>query len=70
MTHMDLRCMAAGAFLISLGLWGMASAIVDMLSMPVVYESYQSRRCTRVDDPAGKYDCWHLPPRYNHVWVE
>lgn len=45
------------------------------LDMPEVHQSYSTKKCVRVDDPAAEYEgrrpytCDRLPERYRHVWV-
>ena len=36
---------------------------------PVVYESWGSKICIKVEDPEGRYSCEFLPPKYIHEWV-
>lgn len=47
----------------------LVASLISVLSLPVVYESYSTGACVRVDDPAGEYSCEKMPPRYAHEWV-
>lgn len=59
--------MAVGA----IAFWyGVVKLLVWAITLPIVYESYSTRECVRVDDPEGVYSCENLPPKYNHEWTE
>lgn len=50
-------------------------SFVRALDMPEVHQSYSTKECVRVDDPAAEhegrkpYTCDRLPEKYRHVWV-
>lgn len=44
-------------------------AVIKTLSLPIVYESYSTGQCVRVDDPAGVYSCENMPTKFHHEWV-
>lgn len=57
-----------------LGIVGIVTAFgyagLSALNTPIVYQSYSEQTCERVDDPAKKYNCENLPPKYETVWVK
>lgn len=59
--------MAVGAIAVWYGLFKL---VVWAITLPIVYESYSTGECVRVDDPEGVYSCENLPPKYNHEWTE
>lgn len=50
--------------------YGVVKLLIWAITLPIVYESYSTRECVRVDDPEGVYSCETLPPKYNHEWTE
>ena len=51
--------------------WYMAYRLfVWAVTLPVVYESYSTGECVRVDDPAGVYSCENMPTKFYHEWVQ
>lgn len=48
---------------------GIMAAASSWASLPVVYTSWSTGQCERVEDPAGKHSCEALPKRYSNVWV-
>lgn len=48
---------------------------VEVLDRPAVHQSWSTKECVRVDDPAAEhegrkpYTCDRLPERYQRVWV-
>lgn len=50
--------------------YGVVKLLIWAITLPIVYESYSTRECVRVDDPEGVYSCENLPPKYNHEWTE
>lgn len=61
--------MIAFVFLVALSVavWW---AVDHYFGLPVVYESYSSGECVKVEaEPADCYDCANLPDKYLHVWV-
>ena len=40
------------------------------LTLPIVYQSYSSGHCIKVDDPTGVYSCENMPVNFHHEWVE
>ena len=59
-------CAIVGAAIWALGLW----ALYRALTLPIVYESYSTGYCVRVDDVRGVYSCENMPRKYHHVWTE
>jgi hypothetical protein len=55
---------------------GAAFALMFMLIIkiwadtPIVYKSWETQECVRVDDPAREHDCGNLPDKYEMVWVK
>lgn len=52
------------------------AAFVQYLDRPVVYKSWSSQQCIKVEDPASEakglkvdWSCANLPPSYELVWV-
>lgn len=47
----------------------------EVLDRPVVHQSWSTKECVRVEDPAAEhegrepYTCERMPERYQHVWV-
>ena len=37
---------------------------------PVVYESYTTHKCVKVESWDARYTCLKLPKKYRHVWVK
>jgi hypothetical protein len=46
-------------------LWVMYHSI----TLPIVYESYTTGNCVRVDDVRGVYTCDNMPRKFHHQWV-
>lgn len=61
-----LPSIALWAGIMLLFMWG----IKVWADTPVVYKSWRSQECVRVDDPAKEHDCGNLPDKYDLVWVE
>lgn len=40
------------------------------LTLPIVYESYTTGNCVRVDDVRGVYSCENMPRKYHHQWTQ
>jgi hypothetical protein len=49
---------------------GIVRVIHFAASLPVVYESYTTGHCVRVDDPTGVYNCENMPHKFHHVWTQ
>ena len=47
-----------------------AWCITVWADMPLVYKSWSTQECVKVEDPAGKYSCDNLPGRYELVWAK
>lgn len=58
------------AALYALGFLGFLWAIKVWADMPIVYKSWETQQCVRVDDPAREHDCGNLPEKYDLVWVK
>ena len=50
--------------LLAFALWALYFAI----TLPIVYSSYESGYCVRVDDVRAVYTCENMPRKYHHVW--
>lgn len=50
--------------------YGVFKLIVWAITLPVVYESYSTGACVRVDDPEGVYSCENMPTKFYHEWAE
>lgn len=46
-----------------------------VLDQPVVHQSWSTKECVSVEDPAAEHEgrepwtCGNLPEKYQHVWV-
>lgn len=62
---------------VAMALMGLALvySFARALDMPEVHQSWSTKECVSVDDPAAKhegrepYTCDNLPERYHRVWV-
>jgi len=61
---------ASAAFVAVLASGALLWALYYAITLPVVYESYSTGYCERVDDVRGVYSCDNLPRRYHHVWTK
>ena len=60
-----------GMGLAGIAFWyGVFKLVVWAITLPVVYESYSTRECVRVDDPEGVYNCENMPTKFYHEWTE
>jgi hypothetical protein len=48
---------------------GLVWAIYYAFTLPIVYESYTTGNCVRVDDVRGVYSCENMPRKYHHAWT-
>lgn len=52
-------------------LGGVLATLWDATGLPIVYKSYTTRQCVKVENIDGTPgDCSNLPDRYHHTWVE
>lgn len=59
-----------GVLLATLAFWGMvAYGIYYAVTLPIVYESYETGQCVRVDDVRGEYTCENMPRKFHHEWT-
>lgn len=60
-----------GMFVSGVAFWyGVFKLFVWAITLPVVYESYSTGACVRVDDPEGVYNCENMPTKFYHEWTE
>jgi hypothetical protein len=65
-----MRARASTAALYLLGAAMFFWMIKIWADTPVVYKSWSTQECERVEDPAGEHDCGNLPEKYDLVWTE
>ena len=58
------------ALLIFGGIMAIGGVMDAQFALPTVYESWETQKCVRVDDPDGRYTCQNLPTKYNHEWIK
>lgn len=61
-----LGSVLAVAVVVALFGWG----FVRWAEMPLVYKSWSTQKCVKVDDPAQVHTCANLPDQYELVWVK
>lgn len=47
---------------------GLLYAVWFYANLPIVYESYTTKRCVEVFDPSGHSTCASPPKRFIHKW--
>lgn len=61
-----LGSVLAVAAVVALFVWG----FIRWADTPIVYKSWSTQKCIKVDDPAREYSCANLPDRYELVWTK
>jgi hypothetical protein len=61
-----LSSVVAVAAIVALFVWG----FIRWADTPIVYKSWSTQKCVKVDDPAQAYSCANLPDRYELVWTK
>jgi hypothetical protein len=70
-TGWEMALVWGGAIVGAVLFWyGVFKLFVWAITLPVVYESYSTGACVRVDDPEGVYNCENMPTKFYHEWTE
>lgn len=59
-----------GGVLIWCVIGGVLWALYNSVTLPIVYESYTTGNCVRVDDVRGVYTCENMPRKHHHQWLQ
>lgn len=53
-----------------IGMFVAAWMISQFAEVPIVYSSWKTGYCMRVESPNSNDNCENLPNKYQHAWVE